>query len=84
MKVQKLFNTNLGKILFSIILGLGLTGLFKKVCGSKSGDKDCIIYKGPSINSVDNKVFKSKDKCYEYEKKLLKCNKEKKIIQFAD
>jgi hypothetical protein len=84
MKVKKLFNTDLGKILFSIIIGLGLTGLFKKVCKSGSNDKSCIIYKGPSMKSVDSKVFKVKDKCYEYEKKILKCNKEKKIIDFAE
>ena len=32
MGLMRLFNTYNGKILLSVILGLGLTGIFKKVC----------------------------------------------------
>ena len=43
--VERLFNSYLGKIFLSIILGLGISGLFHKVCDD---GEDCLIIKGPN------------------------------------
>ena len=45
MNFKRLINTSLGKIIISIMLGLGLATLFRKVCK----DKNCITFKGPIL-----------------------------------
>ena len=45
MKIERLFNSSLGKIFLSVIIGLGISGLLNKTC--KDSD-DCIVIKGPS------------------------------------
>jgi len=59
------------KILFSIIWGFGLACLFRKVCN----DRTCITYKAPNINYVKNNIWKYNNKCYTFDTKTTKCNK---------
>ena len=40
MNIKRLLNTHLGRIIISILLGLGLASLFRKVCT----DKNCIKF----------------------------------------
>jgi len=60
-----------GRIIISIILGLGISALFRKVCN----DRNCLIIKGPPIGSVINNVYNFEDKCYKYRVKAVKCDK---------
>jgi len=66
--------TNVGTIIISIILGLGLATLFKRAC---KGNK-CIVINSPSKEKVDDKLFQYKgDKtCYKYDSYITKCDKE--------
>lgn len=57
------------KIILSIIWGLGLASLFRKVCKGRA----CIIYKAPSPEYIKGKTFAFNDKCYNYVPKLVKC-----------
>ena len=57
------------KIVFSIIWGLGLASLFRRVCKGR----DCIIYRAPSPEYIKGKTFEFNDKCYNYVPKLVKC-----------
>jgi hypothetical protein len=57
MNFKRLLYTPIGKILISIVLGIGLATLFRKVCN----DKNCIVYNGPVIQDIDNKVYKHGD-----------------------
>jgi len=68
--------TKVGTIIISVILGLGLSTLFKKACKGRK----CIIINSPSKDKVDDKVFQYKgDKtCYKYDSYITKCDKEKK------
>lgn len=65
LKVNRLLNTPLGKIMISILLGLGLATLFRKACK----DKNCIHFAGPIISEIDHKIYKYGDSCYQYELK---------------
>lgn len=78
--VERLFNSYLGKIFLSIILGLGISGLFHKVCDD---GEDCLIIKGPNEKKIKNTVYKYNNKCYQYEKKILECNQDKPIYDFS-
>ena len=51
-----------GGILISIIWGLGLSALFRKVCKGRS----CIIMRGPKPAEMHNKIYKFDNKCYKY------------------
>ena len=78
---ERFYTSNLGKIFLSIILGLGISGLFNNVCDDD--DDSCIVVKGPSQEKIKNIVYKFNNKCYRYEKELLKCNKDKPIYHFS-
>jgi len=60
-----------GRIIISIIWGLGLATLFRRVCN----DRNCIVIKGPKPIEMDNKVFRFDSKCYKYKAEATKCKK---------
>lgn len=76
MNFKRLLETPMGISFISIILGLGLATLFRKVCT----DKNCIVFNGPVITDVDDKIYKFNDKCYKYSIEPSICDKNKKII----
>lgn len=77
MNFKRLLHSGLGKIFISILLGLGIATLFRKVCK----DKNCIHFKGPLTGEVDGKVFKHGDQCYKYVvQNAEKCNPNKKVV----
>ncbi|VVU95289.1 hypothetical protein CPAV1605_1037 [seawater metagenome] len=57
------------EIFFSLIWGIGVAIIFRKVC--KNGN--CILIKVPKKNIIENKVFLDYDsgKCYKFKKRLL-------------
>jgi hypothetical protein len=76
---DRLLHTDMGRVFISLMLGLGLASLFRKVCK----DKNCIIFDGPVINQVSDKIFKHGSKCYTYEAETANCDKTKKIIDIG-
>ena len=58
------------KLIVSIILGLGIASLFKKVCEGRN----CIIIKGPSTSEIESNTYKFNNKCYEYKSHKTSCN----------
>jgi hypothetical protein len=79
MNFRRLLNTALGKVMISILLGLGLATLFRKVCT----DKNCISFNGPVISEVDGKIYQYGEKCYKYVAKAASCDSTKKIVDIA-
>jgi hypothetical protein len=80
MNFKRLLNTNIGRTFISILLGLGLATLFRRVCT----EKNCIKFNGPIIPTEDDKPYKFNNKCYKYSFEPDKCNTTKQIIDFAD
>ena len=75
IKINKILYSENGKILLSIILGLGIAGLFKMSCDNRS----CIVYKGPEFK--DKKNIKYNDKCYDVQEEIIDCkDKNDKLI----
>jgi|UniRef100_A0A6C0AKU9 hypothetical protein len=79
MNLKKLIHTKFGKYAISILLGLGLATIFRKVCK----DRNCILFKAPEIEKIENSVYKYNNKCYKFKPKAETCDYKKKIIQFA-
>ena len=55
--VLKAIHTQNGKFAISFILGMGLASLFRKVCN----DRNCIVFKAPSLEEVTNNDFHGSD-----------------------
>ena len=79
MNLSKFVNSNTGRNVMSIILGIGLATLFRTMCNGKN----CIIIKAPPLEEIDDKIYKFDNKCYKLEKTAVKCNNKKKIVSFA-
>ena len=70
-KITDFMKSDIGAVIISIILGLGLAALFRKSCN----DNNCIVVKGPPQSEIEGKVFEFDDKCYTYKSKATSCNK---------
>lgn len=53
---------NYYKLMISVIWGLGISCLFKKICVNN----ECIVYKAPK--NLRSHVERNKNKCYIFEK----------------
>jgi hypothetical protein len=78
MYLGRFVHTETGKIIMSILLGFGLSSLFRTVCK----DKDCIIFHAPPLDKFQDKIYKNGDKCYKYTPVATKCNANAKIVDF--
>jgi hypothetical protein len=76
--ILKLFKTNYGKNIISIILGLGLSSLFRNICK----EKNCINFYGPNMDEIKNNTYKYNNKCYKFTPTTVKCNINKTLINF--
>ena len=71
MKMEKYIHTRTGRIILSILLGLGVASLFRSVCKGKN----CMVFYAAPMEEINNKVHK-------YVSTLTKCDKSKKIVEF--
>ena len=75
----KFVHTHTGKMLMSVILGLGIASLFREVCKNKR----CIEFHAPPLEELKDKVYKFDNKCYKYEPTQTKCDKTMRIVAFS-
>ena len=78
MYVQRILYSDIGRIFISILLGLGLSTLFRKVCDKR----ECLVFKAAPLENIKEKIFKFNNKCYKFEDSAVTCNKNKKVVKF--
>jgi len=78
MYLRRLIYSDFGKIIISVLLGLGLSTLFRKVCN----ERNCLVFKAPGIDKIDEKIYKYDNKCYKYKASALQCQENKDYIDF--
>lgn len=61
-----------GRIVVSILWGLGLACIFRKACKGRN----CIVYKAPSPDVIQKKTYMFNDKCYQYTTMSTQCTKD--------
>jgi hypothetical protein len=66
---EKFFHTSTGRIIMSIVLGFGLSSLFRRVCNNYN----CVHFVAPSLNKIQNKIFAFGNKCISYSYVPTKC-----------
>jgi len=77
--IMNILYSDFGKVIISIVLGLGLATLFRKVCKNRN----CMVFKAPSLKKLNDKVYKYNDKCFSYKSEATKCEPYKTTIHFA-
>jgi hypothetical protein len=78
LHLGKFVHSERGKIIMSILLGLGLATLFRTVCK----DNDCIVFHAPPLDDFKDKIYKNNDKCVKYVPVATKCSLNAKTITF--
>ena len=80
--LKNVINSTRGKIVFSIILGLGLASLFRQSCKSNN----CLIFKIPNLDKIEDKVFNHNNKCYTFNSSSINCNeiKNEKLLDIEN
>ena len=71
--MNKLLDSDFGQILISILWGLGLAAIFRKVCKGRN----CIVIKAENPKKIKNKIFKYENSCYKYYPEAINCEKHK-------
>ena len=56
MNLKRLIYSDVGRIGISIILGLGLATLFRKVCK----ERNCLVFHAPQLNKIKIKYLNLK------------------------
>jgi hypothetical protein len=79
MNFTRLINTDTGRIFVSVLLGLGLASLFRRVCT----EKNCIRFNGPIISEIEGKVYQHGEKCYSYTTNSDKCDPTKRTVNLS-
>lgn len=78
MKFQQIIRSDYGKIVISIILGFGLSTLFRKSCK----DKKCLKFEGPSMDTINDNIYKHDEKCYQFKPTSIECSPTKRTVRF--
>lgn len=71
-------HSKFGKMLISIILGIGLASIFRKSCDNK----DCLSFKGPHHNDVTKHIYKHNDDCYTFNARSITCKSKERQVQY--
>ena len=79
MHIERFIQTDAGRILMSIILGVGLATLFKVSCK----DRNCLLMQAPPLDTIKDKIYKVDDKCYKFNPTPVACNNTQEIYEFA-
>lgn len=70
--LEAIFNNQIGRIILSIIWGLGLSTLFRKACHGRKCQ--VILYNGPDPNEVKNSYYEyGNGQCYKYYPTISNC-----------
>ena len=70
MFVRKIMQDDVGSMVVSVILGLGLAALFQRAC---KGDA-CRVIKAPKMSEVQRHVYQvDADSCYKYTPEVIPC-----------
>jgi hypothetical protein len=76
--IKKILHSNLARYIISVLLGLGLASLFRKACK----ERNCLVFKGPQIDKLKNKIYKHNDKCYKFKENSSKCGQRDRQVEF--
>jgi hypothetical protein len=69
--IKRILHDRFGCIMISVILGLGLAAVFRRVC---TGD-GCVVVKAPSAKDINEYVYQIDSSCYKYTPSVVPCTR---------
>ena len=79
MHLDKFVHNNTGRIIMSILLGIGLATFFRAVCKGKR----CKIIEAPPLEEIDDQTYNFDGKCFTMKKNAIKCDNKKTTVRIA-
>lgn len=76
MHLARFLHTQVGRYIMSALLGFGLATLFRTMCKGKN----CIVFKAPPMDEIEDKVYKHENKCYKFTPVTTKCDAQKRNV----
>lgn len=73
-------HTKFGRIIISVLLGLGLASIFRRSCKNHR----CLVFKAPQITALTEGVYMHGGKCFSYKTTSVPCNSAKHDIIDVD
>ena len=70
MQLHDFIHSSTSRVIFGIIMGLGLSSLFRKTCHGR----DCMVFKAPDMAETKKFTFKYDGKCFDYKIGSTKCD----------
>ena len=67
--IDTFVSSDYGKIIISIIWGIGLASLFRRVCKGRN----CIVIKAPDPKELNDKIYGFDGKCYKFNPQSTSC-----------
>ena len=75
--IERLLHDERGQLCVSILLGLGLASIFRRVCE----DNQCRVLRAAPLANIKDKVFKLNDKCVKYVAYPVECKEPSKKVE---
>ena len=79
MYLDKFVHSQTGKIMMSIILGIGLATFFREVCKGRH----CRVISSPPMEEIEDKTYKFNNKCYTFEKNVVDCKINRNTVKIS-
>lgn len=76
MELTRLINSETGHIIVSILFGLALSTLFRKICT----DRNCLAFYAVSEDKIVGKTFQQGETCFQFKPKSVKCDYKMKTV----
>ena len=70
MQLHDFIHSPTSRVVFGIIMGLGLSSLFRKTCHGRN----CMVFKAPDMAETKKFTFKYDGKCFTYNVNSSKCD----------
>ena len=67
--MKEVMDNRVGSIVVSVILGVGLAALFRRVCT----DGNCVVIRAPKSGEVDKYFYKIGKDCFKYTPFVVEC-----------
>jgi hypothetical protein len=70
MTFKRLLNMKYSSHFIAVLLGVGLSTLFRKSCSSN----ECLEWKAPPLKKIQGRKYRHNDECYTYEPYSADCD----------
>lgn len=74
--IERLFYSEGGRMVVSVILAMGLAMLFRRVCHGKH----CIVLKVPPMDEIAANAYDLEGDCYKYHPVAVKCTDDYDVV----